>query len=88
MVSRKTIQTIKDSMLSFSYPIVANDLMGTEMKYVQYRFPRSKKKRIREKWAKQGKNYKYRTFQRAVYYNNTLYVSKAVFNRLMEETKP
>jgi hypothetical protein len=35
-----------------------DDNLGIEYHREQFRFPRSKKKRIRKKWAKQNKNYR------------------------------
>ena len=54
-------------MLGFNYPFTFSGLEITTSKFitdpylsdrVQYKFPRSKKKRIRKKWAKNPKNWK------------------------------
>lgn len=43
----------------FGFQIRIDDSLGVEWSKVQCRFPRSKKKRIRKKWAKQSKNFEW-----------------------------
>lgn len=53
----------------------------------QYRFPRSKKKRIRNKWAKRERNYKYTPMAyRAP--ENTIYCHPSIAARLRAEIPP
>ena len=54
------------SKLGFNIHLMVRNLAGFEIiesvhlvEKRQFRFPRSKKKRIKKKWAKQDKNYKY-----------------------------
>jgi len=49
---------LKDGMSGGLYGFKIIDSFAMRDK-IQFRFPRSKKKRIRKKWAKQNKNYKF-----------------------------
>jgi len=49
-------------------PVYINDTLGVEYHRKQVRFPRSKKVRIRKKWAKQEWNYQRWTTQTAICY--------------------
>ena len=47
---------------------------------VQYRFPRSKSRRIRKRWAKRRRNYRMEADQMAAYYvHDALYVGPAMY---------
>jgi hypothetical protein len=68
-----------------SYPsfngmrIVVSELMADR---VQFRFPRSKKKRMRKKWAKNPENWKYVPWDRAYRVGDTLHMHPQMFERL------
>lgn len=58
-------QGIENSTLSASLKIISASMASIDViespycvKRIQFRFPRSKKKRIRRKWSKDGRNYK------------------------------
>lgn len=54
-------------------------------KLVQFRFPRSKKKRIRKKWSKQERNFKLVKHEAAAWrVGDTLYVHPTTYIRLKE----
>ena len=48
---------IAEEMLTFGFFFVTDSLLDDGRDWVQVRFPRSKKARIRKKWRKQRKNY-------------------------------
>lgn len=54
--------------------------VGTE--YKQYRWPKSKKKRIRKKWSKNSKYYKYVEVESAVKMENTIFVGPKTYEKL------
>lgn len=57
------------------------------MKYVQFKFPRSKKKRIQNKWKKQTKNFKYVSCEDEIYRleDNTFIVSPRMYELIKEK---
>lgn len=60
--------------------VVANDLVTEYRTIVQYRFPRSKKKRIRKKWRKRRENFRPKTSYRAIMMGNTVYVHSKIID--------
>ena len=50
---------------------------------VQYKFPKSKKSRIRKKWSKQNKNYRIEEVERACLIDSKLFVSHKSYNMLI-----
>ena len=62
--------------------VVVNDLVCVTNEWKQYRFPKSKKKRIRKKWAKKAFNYKVLELHKAIQFDGKLYVSKKTFEQL------
>jgi len=50
--------------------------------YVQYRFPRSKKKRIRKKWAKDKRNWRHEPMKVIWQMGNTVFAHPAVIDRI------
>jgi hypothetical protein len=73
-----------------SWPITSNlkiqpipeiiNLESQELK--QFRFPKSKKKRIRKKWSKRKQNFKYITVQKMLKIGDTIFVSRKVFDTI------
>lgn len=66
--------------------IVANAAIFDNVAWRQFRFPKSKKRRIRDKWSNKSKNYKwvfveYRAFQ----IGDTLHVSYAGYKYIAEK---
>jgi len=55
-----------NDIFGLGVPFLINDELGRESKYEQFRFPRSKKKRIRTKWKKQRKNFRFICTQKPV----------------------
>ncbi len=64
--------------------VFLDDRLCAREEWKQFRFPKSKKKRIRKKWAKKRINYKYKTVYRTVRYGNKLFVPSVVYNKLKE----
>lgn len=44
-------------------PVYIDDLLGWKQERVQVKFPRSKKRRVRNKWSRQDKNFHVRRWQ-------------------------
>lgn len=56
-------------------------LVSTSLiEYYQYRFPKSKKKRIRRKWARRKENYRERD-SAVLFDEDTLFVSPSLFEK-------
>lgn len=69
--------------------IMADDCITVFTENVQVKFPKSKKRRIRKKWAKNPFNFQYARVDNAVRIGNTFYVSRKVFDALKTQiTKP
>lgn len=49
-------------------PFVIDDRLGEEIRSVQVRFPRSKKRRIQRKWAKNPRNHRQYRIQKPIAY--------------------
>ena len=60
-------------------PIVSNPRMAD---WKQYRFPRTKKRRTRKKWAKRPQNYRWSPWDRAYEINGVLYMHPTMIHRL------
>lgn len=67
--------------------IVSNHIQ--ENKFVQIRFPKSKKKRIRKKWAKRSENWdlRYDKNQKGYILGNKMIVGPETFKRIKNATK-
>lgn len=66
--------------------VVINDMACIYTEYKQFRFPKSKKKRIRKKWSKRARNWKTYTRRRVLIIRerNLMFVSTEDFMRLKE----
>lgn len=64
------------------YAIEINDFLCCRSKQIQYRFPKSKKTRIREKWRKQLQNFKTIEKHYAYKVNDRIMVSSKIYNEL------
>ena len=82
-----------NDIFGLGIPFLINDELGRETTYEQFRFPRSKKKRIRNKWKKQRKNFRFVHTQKPVCFQmnlngRTVYVMNAPFRaQLMAQVK-
>lgn len=74
----------------YGMPIVINDFLGNHCEWRQVHFPRSKKKRIRKKWAKNRANWKLFHWQDAeayIFANETLVMNSTAYAALQKQTK-
>ena len=55
--------------------------------WTQYKFPKSKKSRIRKKWSKQNKNYRMETIERAYMADGKLFVSQKAYDMLLSHNR-
>lgn len=79
---------VRSSIQQFAFPFsrhfgrlqfISSPHMTT---YVQYRFPRSKKKRIRKKWAKNSRNWRHEPMKVIWQMGDTVYAHPAVIDRI------
>ena len=61
------------------------DFLCIQQVWKQYRFQRSKKARIRKKWAKKSDNFKSETVHKAIKVGDSVYVSSEVFEKLKQK---
>lgn len=69
--------------------IIVNDTICIKREYRQFRFPKSKKKRIRKKWAKRKENYKEfeQHFSLLDKLNRVLFVSSKHYQEILDKYK-
>jgi hypothetical protein len=63
-------------------PIFVNDLLCIRKELVQVKFPKSKKKRIRNKWKKRNCNFGLKDMHFMVKFDNKVYVSSKMYEKL------
>lgn len=87
----KAMQQFVDSMKPLqeaftNFAVVANDLMCTSKSWRQYRYPKSKKKRIRKKWSKNINNWRFHEIHSAFKTKEGLLIlSTRDYNRMIEK---
>lgn len=74
--------TTLGSPFSFGTKIVVNDMFCIKDEWRQYKFPKSKKSRIRKKWAKRSINWRMEKVHLSIKYGDTLYVSRKIRDQL------
>jgi len=62
--------------------VIVNDLATEQDKHIQFRFPKSKKKRIRNKWAKREGNFKWKKVYSIIKMPGYLVVHSKMFEQL------
>ena len=67
-----------------TYEIFPNDALCLSNEKKQFRFPKSKKVRIRKKWAKKNNNYKLVEVSKIVYIGNRVYMSSKQYFQYKE----
>lgn len=55
--------------------------------YKQYRFPKSKKKRIRAKWTKNKQNFRFEESDRVICIGDTVYMSQKQYDKFSKKLK-
>jgi hypothetical protein len=63
-------------------PVIVNDFACISQEWKQYKFPKSKKKRIRKKWAKQSRYFRMQDVHRVIKMQGKLFVSTKIFEQL------
>lgn len=63
-------------------PVYVNDLLCIRKELKQFRFPKSKKRRIRKKWTNNTRNYRVEDVHKLVTLEGKMYVSQKDFDRL------
>jgi hypothetical protein len=75
-------------MLSFvpshGIQVFVNNMACISNEWKQFRFPKSKKKRIRKKWSKRGVNFKMKEFHKVIMmkFENKMFVSQKTYDKL------
>lgn len=66
--------------------VFVNDMACISKECKQYRFPKSKKKRIRKKWSKQRKNFRIQDIHRMIVMKEErkVFVSQKMYDKLKE----
>lgn len=66
--------------------VTVNDLACRRVKRDQYKFLRSKSKRVRKKWFKRAENYRYNRSDVAIQIGNTLLVTSEMYDQIKNIT--
>ena len=66
----------------FGFQVVVNDMACISKEWKQYRFPKSKKVRIRKKWSKRSVNFRMQDVHRVIEMQGKLFVSSLIFEKL------
>jgi len=66
--------------------VFVNDMACISKEWKQYRFPKSKKKRIRKKWSKRSKNFRMQDVHRMIVMKDErrVFVSQKMYDKLKE----
>jgi hypothetical protein len=77
------------TMSIYGMPVYVNDMLGWQSEVKQTRFPRSKKRRIRNKWAKNRRNWTARKWQVAEAYQigGKLIMNSVALNAVKKEVE-
>lgn len=88
-ISQKT-QPFGKQMLSFvpsfGIQVFVNDMACISNEWNQYRFPKSKKVRIRKKWSKRISNFRMQEFHKVIILKseNKMFVSQKTYDQLKQ----
>lgn len=67
-----------------TYKIAVNEAVCKSFERIQYRFPKSKKKRIRKKWRKDKTNFRNQEVHRIIKLHDTFFVTQRIYDKLMQ----
>ncbi len=95
IITRKkntTVKLILPDVIDYNMPfykqgnfeLIESNYLDVDYKPIQYKFPKSKKKRIRAKWAKRSCNYRIMKIDRVIRIGNKLIVSSKVYKQMEE----
>lgn len=73
--------------LPFGFNVVINDLACVTKEMKQFKFPKTKKVRIRNKWKKRNINFRLSDVHRAIKIGNQLHLSSFIFEKLKLNSK-
>ena len=76
------VHTVLPTVPFGGMPVIVNDFACISQEWKQYRFPKSKKKRIRKKWAKQSRYFRMQDVHRVIKMQGKLFVSTKIFEQL------
>lgn len=62
--------------------VIINDIACISQELLQYRYPKTKKARIRKKWAKNKNNYRLQDVHKAITIGRTVLVSTKIFEKI------
>jgi hypothetical protein len=70
----------------FGIQVFVNNMACISNEWEQYRFPKTKKKRIRKKWSKRNVNFRMQEVHKVIILKseNKMYVSQKTFDKLKE----
>lgn len=71
-------------MIFNGFEIIVNDSACIRNEWKQFRYPKTKKKRIREKWRKRYCNWRMEEIHFGVKCENKMYISTRMFNALLK----
>lgn len=69
---------------TFEYKIIPNDLIALQRELLQVRFPKTKRKRIRRKWAKNKKNWQVREVHKMIKIDDTFFVTNHLYGKILK----
>jgi len=81
-VSKPELYTVLPTLPFGGMPVIVNDFACISQEWKQYKFPKSKKKRIRKKWAKQSRYFRMQDVHRVIKIQGKLFVSTKIFEQL------
>jgi len=64
--------------------VIVNDSATVSRKLVQYRFPKSKKRRIRIKWRKRNENFRWKESYRIIKMSGSILVHSTMYEKLIQ----
>jgi hypothetical protein len=64
------------------FQVIEDKNLSPIVEFVQFRFPKSKKKRIREKWVKRKENFKRKETERFLKFEDKIIVSSKAYEIL------
>jgi len=76
--------------MNIGIDVIINDYACIQRELVQFRFPSSKKKRIRKKWKKRRENYRMTDVHKCLFIKatNTMMVSTEIYNKIEKHFNP
>ncbi len=67
--------------------VIKTDNVPSEYRLIQVRFPKTKRKRIRKKWAKRRKNFEYKEVPKFYRIGNKVYLKPKFYEWFLNKMK-